>query len=133
MIKVEFKGYVNGVRTFEWGTVYNVSHNQVRKNHQGEWETVGRDYLSVVGPAGFAENDQVEVVGRLKTKLYEKRDGSGKGISLEVRADEMRKVERNNNVNPVMQQTVNKMTASVPEMQEVWPTVKQIPDDSVPF
>ena len=133
MIKVEFKGYVNGVRTFEWGTVYNVSHNQVRKNHQGEWETVGRDYLSVVGPAGFQENDQVEVVGRLKTKLYDKRDGSGKGISLEVRADEMRKVERNNNVNPVMQQTVNKMTASVPEMQEVWPTVKQIPDDSVPF
>jgi hypothetical protein len=133
MIKVEFKGYVNGVRTFEWGTVYNVSHNQVRKNHQGEWETVGRDYLSVVGPAGFAENDQVEVVGRLKTKLYDKRDGSGKGISLEVRADEMRKVERNSNVNPVMQQTVNKMTASVPEMQEVWPTVKQIPDDSVPF
>jgi hypothetical protein len=133
MIKVEFKGYVNGVRTFDWGTVYNVSHNQVRKNHQGEWETVGRDYLSVVGPAGFQENDQVEVVGRLKTKLYDKRDGSGKGISLEVRADEMRKVERNNNVNSVMQQTVNKMTASVPEMQEVWPTVKQIPDDSVPF
>jgi hypothetical protein len=133
MIKVEFKGYVNGVRTFDWGTVYNVSHNQVRKNHQGEWETVGRDYLSVVGPAGFAENDQVEIVGRLKTKLYDKRDGSGKGISLEVRADEMRKVERNSNVNSVMQQTVNKMSASVPEMQDVWPTVKQIPDDSVPF
>jgi hypothetical protein len=69
----------------------------------------------------------------MKTKLYDKRDGSGKGVSLEVRADEMRKVERNNNVNSVMQQTVNKMTASVPEMQEVWPTVKQIPDDSVPF
>jgi hypothetical protein len=121
MIKVEFKGYVNGVRTFEWGTVYNVSHNQVRKNHQGEWETVGRDYLSVVGPAGFAENDQVEIVGRLKTKLYDKRDGSGKGISLEVRADEMRKVERPG------------QPASVADMQQVWPAVKQIPDDSVPF
>jgi hypothetical protein len=133
MIKVEFKGYVNEVRTFDWGTVYNVSHNQVRKNHQGEWETVGRDYLSVIGPAGFAKDDQVEIVGKLKTKLYDKRDGSGKGISLEVRADEMRKVERNGNVNPVMQQTVNKMTASVPDMQQVWPTVKQIPDDSVPF
>ena len=121
MIKIEFKGYVNGVRTFDWGTVYNVSHNQVRKNHQGEWETVGRDYLSVVGPAGFQENDQVEIVGRLKTKLYDKRDGSGKGISLEVRADEMRKVERPG------------QPASVPDMQQVWPTVKQIPDDSVPF
>jgi hypothetical protein len=133
MIKVEFKGYVNGVRTFDWGTVYNVSHSQVRKNHQGEWEKVGADYFSVVGPAGFAEGDQVEVVGRMKTKLYDKRDGSGKGISLEVRADEMRKVERNANVNPVMQQTVNKMTASVGDMQQLWPDVKQIPDDSVPF
>lgn len=124
MIRVEFKGYVNGVRVFDWGTVYNVSHNQVRKNHQGEWETVGRDYFSVVAPDGagpFAENDQVEVVGKLKTKTYDKRDGSGKGVSLEVRADEMRKVERGNK------------PATVSDMQGVWPAVKQIPDDSVPF
>lgn len=132
MIRVEFKGYVNGVRTFDWGTVYNVSHNQVRKNHQNEWETVGRDYFNVVGPAGFVDGDQVEIVGKLKTKTYEKRDG-GKGISLEVRADEMRKIDRNANVNPVMQQTVNTMSASVPDMQQVWPAVKQVPDDSVPF
>jgi single-stranded DNA-binding protein len=124
MIRVEFKGYVNGVRAFDWGTVYNVSHNQVRKNHQGEWETVGRDYFSVVAPQGappFAENDQVEVVGKLKTKSYDKRDGSGKGISLEVRADEMRKVERGNK------------PATVSEMQNVWPAVKQVADDQVPF
>ena len=124
MIRVEFKGYVNSVRVFDWGTVYNVSHNQVRKNHQNEWETVGRDYFSVVAPqdsATFAENDQVEVVGRLKTKTYDKRDGSGKGISLEVRADEMRKVERGNKA------------ASVPDMQNIWPEVKQVPDDQVPF
>jgi hypothetical protein len=123
MIKVEFKGYVNQVRTFDWGTVYNVSHNQVRKNHQGEWETVGRDYFSVVGPAGFVEDDQVEVVGKLKTKLYDKKDGSGKGISLEVRADTMVKAERGGQAKP----------ATVSEMQEIWPAVKQIPDDSVPF
>ena len=124
MIRVEFKGYVNSVRVFDWGTVYNVSHNQVRKNHQGEWETVGRDYFSVVAPkdaATFAENDQVEIVGRLKTKTYDKRDGSGKGISLEVRADEMRTVQRGNK------------PASVPQMQNIWPDVKQVPDDSVPF
>ena len=124
MIRVEFKGYVNSVRVFDWGTVYNVSHNQVRKNHQNEWETVGRDYFSVVAPQGagpFAENDQVEIVGKLKTKTYDKRDGSGKGISLEVRADEMRKVERGNK------------TASVPDMQNIWPEVKQVPDDQVPF
>ena len=124
MIRVEFKGYVNSVRVFDWGTVYNVSHNQVRKNHQGEWETVGRDYFSVVAPkdaATFAENDQVEVVGRLKTKTYDKRDGSGKGISLEVRADEMRTVQRGNK------------TASVPDMQNIWPDVKQVAGDQVPF
>jgi single-stranded DNA-binding protein len=124
MIRVEFKGYVNSVRTFDWGTVYNVSHSQVRKNHQGEWETVGRDYFSVVAPQGagpFAENDQVEVVGKLKTKTYDKKDGSGKGVSLEVRADEMRKADRTGK------------PATVPEMQAIWPDVKQIPDDSVPF
>ena len=124
MIRVEFKGYVNSVRVFDWGTVYNVSHNQVRKNHQGEWETVGRDYFSVVAPkdaATFAENDQVEIVGRLKTKTYDKRDGSGKGISLEVRADEMRTVQRGNK------------PASVPQMQNIWPDVKQVADDQVPF
>jgi single-stranded DNA-binding protein len=124
MIRVEFKGYVNGVRVFDWGTVYNVSHNQVRKNHQGEWETVGRDYFSVVAPQGagpFAENDQVEVVGKLKTKTYDKRDGSGKGVSLEVRADEMRIATRTN------------QPASVPEMQNIWPEVKQVPDTQVPF
>jgi single-stranded DNA-binding protein len=124
MIRVEFKGYVNAVRVFDWGTVYDVSHNQVRKNHQDEWETVGRDYFSVVAPQGagpFQENDQVTVVGKLKTKTYDKRDGSGKGISLEVRADEMAKVERGNK------------PATVSEMQNVWPAVKQVADDQVPF
>jgi hypothetical protein len=141
MIRIEFKGYVNGVRTFDWGTVYNVSHNQVRKNHQGEWETVGRDYLSVVGPAGFAENDQVEIVGRLKTKLYDKRDGSGKGISLEVRADEMKKVQPGVRNQPVESQLLDRASgiprdndpASVADMQQLWPNVRQVPDDSVPF
>jgi single-stranded DNA-binding protein len=140
MIKVEFEGFVNEVLPYDWGIVYRVTHNQVRKNHQGEWETTGRDYLSVVVPADsttvkdtFAKDDRVEVTGKMKTKLYDKKDGSGKGISLEVRADTMVKVERNANVNPVMQQTVNKMTATVPQMQEIWPDVKQIPDDSVPF
>jgi single-stranded DNA-binding protein len=140
MIRVEFKGYVNEVLPYEWGTVYRVSHRQVMKNHQDEWVETGRDYFSVSVSkdsqtihATFAKDDIVEVVGRMKTKLYDKKDGSGKGIALEVRADEMRKVERNSNVNPVMQQTVNKMTATVSEMQDVWPSVKQIPDDSVPF
>lgn len=118
-IEVKFRGYVNNVRTFDWGTSYDVSHNQVKKTPEGKWETVGRDYFQVVGEPGFQENDQVEITGTLKTKLYDKKDGSGKGVALQVRATQMSKVERPG--------------ATVPEMQSIWPTVKQIPDDNAPF
>lgn len=90
-INIEFQGFVNEIKSFDWGTVYNVSHNQVRKNTSGQWETVGKDYFSVVAPDNIgplAEGSRVNVKGRMKTKLYDKRDGS-KGVSLEVRADEM--------------------------------------------
>ena len=128
MIRVQFDGYVNEVLPYDWGTVYRVTHNQVRKNHQDEWETTGRDYFSIVVPADsktvtntFAKDDRVEIAGKLKTKLYDKKDGSGKGVSLEVRADTMVKVERGGK------------PATVSEMQNIWPDVKQVPDDSVPF
>lgn len=87
-IKVEFTGYVNEVKTFGWGVIAKVSHNQVKKADNGSWETVGRDYFDVILPDGVSvsENDRVDVVGRLKTKLYDRKDG-GKGVSLEVRAD----------------------------------------------
>lgn len=117
-IQIEFRGYVNEVRTFDWGTSYSVSHNQVKKTPDGKWETIGKDYFSVVGPAGFVENDQVIVKGTLKTKFYDKKDGSGKGVALQVRATEMEKVQPKG--------------ASVPEMQTIWPEVKQIPDNA-PF
>ena len=60
---------------------------------RGEWKVDGKDYFSVTGPAGFEEGDRVAVTGRMKTKFFEKKDGS-KGISLNVRATEMSKVER---------------------------------------
>lgn len=87
-IKVEFTGYVNEVKSFSWGVIAKVSHNQVKKADDGSWETVGRDYFDVVLPAGVSvsENERVDVVGRLKTKSFDKKDGS-KGVSLEVRAD----------------------------------------------
>jgi len=138
-IRIEFDGYVNEVKKYEWGVVYNVAHSQRAKNHQGEWETTGRDYFSVAVPFDsptiktmFSESDRVEVAGKMRTKLYDKKDGSGKGVALEVRAESMSKLERNSQVNPVMRQTVNTMTATVPEMQEIWPDLKQIPDDT-PF
>lgn len=91
-IEVKFTGFVNEVKVFEWGTVLKVSHNQVKKNDVGKWETVARDYLDVIvdGKTPFAANDRIDVVGKLKTKFYDKKDGS-KGVSLEVRGDEVKK------------------------------------------
>lgn len=98
-VDIKFEGFINEIRSFEWGTVYNIAHNQMLKDEQGEWKVDGKDYFSVTGPAGFDEGDKVAVVGRLKTKTYEKKDGS-KGVALNVRATEMSKVERRNGQAP---------------------------------
>jgi single-stranded DNA-binding protein len=119
-IRVEFEGWVNEVRQFDWGTVYNVSHSQRQKNHQGEWETTGYDYLDVTSSETFAKNDRVKIVGTLKTKRFDKKDGS-KGIALQVRAETMVPVEKG----PAKQATVS-------DMQDVWPALKQVPADT-PF
>ena len=92
-VQIEFEGFINGIREFEWGVVYDIAHNQMMKDDQGDWKVAGKDYFSVTGPAGFEEGDKVAVVGRMKTKLFDKKDGS-KGVSLNVRATEMTKVER---------------------------------------
>lgn len=111
-IQVEFEGYVNEARKFDWGTVYNVSHRQVIKNAAGQWETAGYDYFDVQGPEGFVKDDKVKVKGTLKTRRFDKKDGS-KGLALQVRATSMERVEK---------------PASVADMQQIWPDVKQIPD-----
>ena len=115
-IRVEFEGFVNEVKPFDWGTVYNVSHSQRAKNHQGEWETTGYDYFDVSGDPGFAKDDRVKIVGTLKTKRFDKKDGT-KGIALQVRAESIERVERG-----------TPKPASVPDMQKIWPEVKQVPD-----
>ena len=85
-IQIEFTGYINEVKKFEWGTVYDISHAQRLQNDSGEWETSGYDYFSVIGDPGLEKNKRVTVTGRLKTKRYEKKDG-GTGVKLEVRAE----------------------------------------------
>lgn len=123
-IKVEFTGYVNKVRRYDWGIAYDVAHNQMqRKNDQ--WEVTGRDYMSVVGPDGteFAENDMVFVRGTLKTKVFDKQDGS-KGIALNVRAEHMEKVAGKSQAKSA--------PAQEPAVQQVWPDVALLPDDA-PF
>lgn len=92
-IAIELTGYINSVKTFDWGTVYDVAHAQRKQNERGEWETVGNDYFSVIGPAGFSENTRVNIKGKLKTKRYDKQDGT-KGLRLEIRAEEMEAAER---------------------------------------
>lgn len=85
-IQIEFVGYINEVKKFEWGTVYDISHAQRKQSENGKWETDGYDYFSVIGDPGFEKDQRVTVKGRLKTKRYEKRNGE-KGLSLEVRAE----------------------------------------------
>jgi len=125
-VNVEFMGYVNRVREYDWGVVYDVAHNQQEKK-DGQWRTVGRDYFSVVGPQGgtrFVENDLVNIKGTLKTKVFDKKDGSGKGVALNVSAKEMSKhgTER---------------PAARPETQapvaDVWAEAAEITLDNAPF
>lgn len=127
-VKIEFMGYVNKVREYEWGVVYDMAHNQMKKTND-QWQTIGRDYFSVVGVEGgerFAENDMVNVKGTLKTKYFDKQDGS-KGLALNVRAEEMVKqaTSRSSVAKPE--------TASVPDMQQIWPDLQQVPEDNAPF
>ena len=122
MIRVEFDGFINRVREYDWGVVYDVAHTQRKKQADGTWANDGKDYFSVTGEKGLEEGDLVSVKGTLKTKVFDKKDGSGKGIALNVRADEITR-----------RATGGGKSASVSEMQGLWPEVKQVPDDNAPF
>lgn len=92
-LNIEFEGYVNEIKQFDWGTVVQMSHAQRAKNQTtGEWETVGKDYIDVTVPQGMsvpAQNTTAVVVGTLKVGTYVKKDGSA-GASLKVRAKDIR-------------------------------------------
>lgn len=123
-VSIEFEGFVNDVRRFDWGVVYDVSHRQVTKDAQGQWETAGYDYFGVTvnePVPGVEKDSKVKVKGTLKTKRYDKKDGSGKAVALNVRASSVELVQK---------------PASVGEMQEIWPDVRQVPvdtSDNAPF
>jgi single-stranded DNA-binding protein len=97
-IKVEFEAWLNEVKTFDWGYVANLAHDQRAKNDQtGEWETVGKDYVDVTITAeqmhGIEGATKVYVQGTLKADAYVGKDGSAKP-KLKVRAQEIRPVDR---------------------------------------
>jgi RPA family protein len=115
-IKVEFDGWVNEVKVFDWGTVLKVSHDQRSKNAQtGEWETTGKDYFDItVTPeqaSAVSAAKVIHVVGNIrKIETFEKRDGSV-GVSVKVRAVEVSPVERGFKGDPVA--TVTNILAPV--------------------
>lgn len=111
-IKVEFTAVVKTVKEFAWGTVYNVAHSQRRKDEQDEWVTAGYDYLDVITPEKFAENDLIQVAGNLTTKRYDKKDGS-QGMGLQVRAS-----------SAVKTGSVTPSKRNEAAVMETWPTAK---------
>lgn len=97
-ITVEFEGWLNDVKQFDWGHVLKVSHDQRAKNEAtGEWETVGKDYIDVtVTPEQFAAVNgarKVRVIGSLKVSTFNKSDGST-GVALKVRAKDVTRIEK---------------------------------------
>lgn len=88
-IDISFTGYVNEVRTMDWGRVLSVSHQQRQRSTTSEgWETVGYDYLEVI-PAEhdlvIEKGDLIDIRGKLKTKKYTTKEGESR-VSLQVRA-----------------------------------------------
>lgn len=118
---VKVTGWLNDVKSFDWGTALKVSVDVRKQNAQGEWETVDKTIYDVTTGDKVALDGvkQVTVTGRIVgTATFQKRDGST-GSAVRVRAESIQATE-----NP---------TASVSQMQELWPTVKQIPDTNAPF
>ena len=118
---VKVTGWLNDVKSFDWGTALKVSVDVRKQNAQGEWETVDKTIYDVTTGDKIALDGvkQVTVTGRIVgTATFQKRDGST-GSAVRVRANTIQATEA--------------PTASVSQMQELWPTVKQIPDTNAPF
>jgi hypothetical protein len=134
-IKIEFTGYVREIKTGTsktgkpW-TLAKVVHNQVRKTESGEWENVGKDFFDIFLPEGvsLAEDDRFEVIGKLKTSLYDKTDGT-KGISLSVNADSIRKAD-------AFKKDAPKVESKPAEIPATWSEVSQaapVSPEDAPF
>jgi hypothetical protein len=100
---MSFTGFVEEVKTFDWGSVATVSHSHRQKNDAGEWETVGRDYIDVsIDPAGeFAwmleakKGLRVAISGNVKVSTYNKKDGTA-GIRFKLWPKEIETFEQTN-------------------------------------
>lgn len=130
-IKIEFTGYVKEIKSGvsaasgkPW-TLAKVVHNQVKRNADDTgWENAGKDYFDIFLPDGIMvkEDDRVEVVGRLKTNIYDKADGS-KGIGLSVNAESIVVAEAFKKSSPAP-------AAKAPAVPDSWTAID---DTELPF
>lgn len=90
-LSLSFTGFVEEVKTFDWGSVVTVSHSNRQKNAAGEWETTSRDYIDVTVDAssefGWLLQAQkglrVAITGNAKLSTYNKKDGSA-GVRIKL-------------------------------------------------
>lgn len=134
-VKVAFRGFVNEVKQFDWGVIYDISHAQRQKDEQGEWVTKGYDYFNVIGEVPspmYSKGDQVEVQGNLKTRRYEGKDGVMR-LSLQVRAERMTRIQGQKRADAAVQQVFGDVTPQVEG--NAWPEPKKAPvtDTEIPF
>lgn len=47
-MELTFTGWLNEAKVFDWGTVLKVSHSVRKKDENGEWQTVSKDFVDVI-------------------------------------------------------------------------------------
>ena len=84
---IQVTGWLNDVKSFDWGAAAKVSVDQRKQNAEGQWETVDKTVYDVTFEGAFPEAKQVTVEGRVTgLNIFEKRDGTT-GVSIKVRAE----------------------------------------------
>jgi len=84
---IQVTGWLNDVKSFDWGSAAKVSVDQRKQNAEGQWETVDKTVYDVTFEGAFPEAKQVTVEGRITgLNIFEKRDGTT-GVSIKVRAE----------------------------------------------
>lgn len=100
-LTIQFTGFLQEVKHFDWGTVVEIAHTNRKKNDAGEWETTSTDYIDVIVDAknkdaykhifDLPQSTRLAVNGNMKWNIYTKRDGSP-GAKMKVWADEIEQV-----------------------------------------
>lgn len=100
---LEFTGWLNDKKEFDWGTVLKVAHKNRKQNDKGEWETISTDYVDVVIDKNDLANyshvlraeipTRIEVRGNVKLSTYEGKNGTA--VAIKVYPQEISVAENN--------------------------------------